>query len=290
MMIGGEFNTPGDWIRVGNAVQIADSYAAAHGGVAPVLVFADAGGTFNNDTECVDGPRGNAASHLTRTSSPSSSRPTASPATRGPGASSAGRWAAPARSTSPSCTPSSSTRSTTSRATPARRSGPSSRPSTGSTAGTRRRGRSTTRRRCSRVTPPTPTRPAGSTTAPTPAAGSAGTAATGRVPEVGLRVSVRRVSARRAAASAAGRRRERGHRRSRRRGSDRPGAARGAGALRPGADPGDRLHRRHPAGPALVAVRVDRVLGRAAVDVGAARGAGDTRRTPPSRLRGSCPG
>jgi S-formylglutathione hydrolase FrmB len=66
MMIGGEFNTPGDWIRVGNAVQIADSYAAAHGGVAPVLVFADAGGTFNNDTECVDGPRGDAASHLTR--------------------------------------------------------------------------------------------------------------------------------------------------------------------------------------------------------------------------------
>jgi S-formylglutathione hydrolase FrmB len=66
MMIGGEFNTPGDWIRVGNAVAIADSYAAAHGGVAPVLVFADAGGTFNNDTECVDGPRGNAASHLTR--------------------------------------------------------------------------------------------------------------------------------------------------------------------------------------------------------------------------------
>jgi len=65
-MIGGEFNTPGDWIRIGNAVAIADSYAAAHGGLAPVLVFADAGGTFNNDTECVDGPRGNAASHLTR--------------------------------------------------------------------------------------------------------------------------------------------------------------------------------------------------------------------------------
>ncbi|NMO92905.1 alpha/beta hydrolase family protein [Actinomycetospora sp. TBRC 11914] len=66
MMIAGEFNTPGDWIRIGNAVQIADQYAAAHGGTAPVLVFADAGGTFNNDTECVDGPRGNAASHLTR--------------------------------------------------------------------------------------------------------------------------------------------------------------------------------------------------------------------------------
>ncbi|GLZ51913.1 hypothetical protein Acsp07_15300 [Actinomycetospora sp. NBRC 106378] len=66
MMIGGEFNTPADWIRVGNAVQTADAYAAAHGGLAPVLVFADAGGTFNNDTECVDGPRGNAATHLTK--------------------------------------------------------------------------------------------------------------------------------------------------------------------------------------------------------------------------------
>ncbi|MCD2196023.1 esterase family protein [Actinomycetospora endophytica] len=65
MMIGGEFNTPADWIRIGNAVQIADQYAAAHHGMAPVLVFADAGGTFNNDTECVNGPRGNAASHLT---------------------------------------------------------------------------------------------------------------------------------------------------------------------------------------------------------------------------------
>ncbi|MCD2186005.1 alpha/beta hydrolase [Actinomycetospora soli] len=65
VMIGGEFNTPADWIRVGDAVQTADAVAAAHGGTAPVLVFADAGGTFNNDTECVDGPRGNAASHLT---------------------------------------------------------------------------------------------------------------------------------------------------------------------------------------------------------------------------------
>ena len=29
------------------------------------MVFVDSGGTFNNDTECVDGPRGNAADHLT---------------------------------------------------------------------------------------------------------------------------------------------------------------------------------------------------------------------------------
>jgi S-formylglutathione hydrolase FrmB len=66
MMIGGEFNTPADWVRVGNAVSIADEFAAAHGGNAPVLVFADAGGAFNNDTECVNGTRGKAADHLTK--------------------------------------------------------------------------------------------------------------------------------------------------------------------------------------------------------------------------------
>jgi len=65
MMIGGEYNTPTDWIRTGNAMSVIDSYAAAHGGSAPIVVFVDSGGTFNNDTQCVDGPRGNAADHLT---------------------------------------------------------------------------------------------------------------------------------------------------------------------------------------------------------------------------------
>jgi S-formylglutathione hydrolase FrmB len=64
MMIGGEFSTPTDWIRTGDAVSTADDYARTHGGVAPVLVFADSTGSFRNDTECVDGPRGNAATHL----------------------------------------------------------------------------------------------------------------------------------------------------------------------------------------------------------------------------------
>ncbi len=66
MMIGGEFNTAADWVRAGNAVATADDFAAAHGGYAPVLVFVDAGGTFRNDTECVNGNRGNAADHLTK--------------------------------------------------------------------------------------------------------------------------------------------------------------------------------------------------------------------------------
>ena len=66
MMIGGQFNTPADWMRAGNAVKTLDDFAAQHDGVAPVVVFVDSGGAFNNDTECVNGVRGNAADHLTR--------------------------------------------------------------------------------------------------------------------------------------------------------------------------------------------------------------------------------
>jgi S-formylglutathione hydrolase FrmB len=66
MMIGGEFNTPADWLRTGNAIKTVDDFAAQHAGEAPVLVFVDSGGAFNNDTECVNGARGNAADHLTK--------------------------------------------------------------------------------------------------------------------------------------------------------------------------------------------------------------------------------
>jgi S-formylglutathione hydrolase FrmB len=66
MMIGGMLSSPADWVRAGNAVDTIDAFAAAHGGNAPVLVFADATGAFDNDTECVNGSRGNAADHLTK--------------------------------------------------------------------------------------------------------------------------------------------------------------------------------------------------------------------------------
>ena len=65
MMIGGQFNTAADWIRAANAVTTLDEFAAKNGGNAPVVVFADSGGAFNNDTECVNRVRGNAADHLT---------------------------------------------------------------------------------------------------------------------------------------------------------------------------------------------------------------------------------
>lgn len=70
MMIGGQFNTPGDWVRTGSAVNTVDQFASTHHGNAPVLVFVDAAGTFNNDTECVNGPRGRSADHLTKDVAP----------------------------------------------------------------------------------------------------------------------------------------------------------------------------------------------------------------------------
>ncbi|WP_425436978.1 alpha/beta hydrolase-fold protein [Mycobacterium aquaticum] len=70
MMIGSALNTPADWLRVGNAVATIDDFAAQHDGSAPAVVFVDATGGFDNDTECVNGPRGNAADHLTKDVAP----------------------------------------------------------------------------------------------------------------------------------------------------------------------------------------------------------------------------
>ncbi|MGW4249850.1 hypothetical protein ACWELQ_46120, partial [Nocardia sp. NPDC004722] len=66
MMIGGEFNTPADWVRSGQIMNSVDSFAKSNDGRTPILVFVDSGGSFNNDTECVNGPRGDAADHLTK--------------------------------------------------------------------------------------------------------------------------------------------------------------------------------------------------------------------------------
>jgi S-formylglutathione hydrolase FrmB len=66
MMVAGEFSNPTNWIRTGNAISVIDEFAHLHAGAAPVFVFVDSSGSFNNDTECVNGPRGNAADHLTK--------------------------------------------------------------------------------------------------------------------------------------------------------------------------------------------------------------------------------
>ncbi|WP_445170365.1 alpha/beta hydrolase-fold protein [Mycolicibacterium sp. Dal123E01] len=64
MMLGGEFSQPSDWPVSARAVRTLDRFAAAHHGNAPVVVFPDTTGSFSNDTECVNGPRGYAADHL----------------------------------------------------------------------------------------------------------------------------------------------------------------------------------------------------------------------------------
>jgi S-formylglutathione hydrolase FrmB len=64
MMFNGEFGRPDDWLRSAHVLETLDDFTARHGGNAPVVVFPDVGGQFSNDTECVNGPRGNAADHL----------------------------------------------------------------------------------------------------------------------------------------------------------------------------------------------------------------------------------
>lgn len=66
MMFSGEFGRPDDWLRSTVLLNTLDDFTARHGGNGPVLVFPDAGGQFSNDTECVNGTRGNAADHLTK--------------------------------------------------------------------------------------------------------------------------------------------------------------------------------------------------------------------------------
>jgi S-formylglutathione hydrolase FrmB len=65
MLISGTPGSPDDWLRAGGALTLADRAAAAHNGVAPVMVLPDANGSGTGDTECVDGPRGQAETYLT---------------------------------------------------------------------------------------------------------------------------------------------------------------------------------------------------------------------------------
>jgi S-formylglutathione hydrolase FrmB len=65
VMLGGVPGTPSAWPRAGYAVATANDFAAAHHGVAPVLVFADQNGTATADSECVDRPHMHAETYLT---------------------------------------------------------------------------------------------------------------------------------------------------------------------------------------------------------------------------------
>jgi S-formylglutathione hydrolase FrmB len=66
MMIGGEMGHPADWMLAGGGRRTLDEFALKHRGMTPVAIFPDSSGAFANDTECVNGTRGNAADHLTK--------------------------------------------------------------------------------------------------------------------------------------------------------------------------------------------------------------------------------
>ncbi|GHE76563.1 hypothetical protein GCM10017786_02060 [Amycolatopsis deserti] len=62
MLLHGTPGAPGDWSDGGGATATLDSWAAAHGGTAPIVVMPDINGAFDADTECV----GPAETYLTR--------------------------------------------------------------------------------------------------------------------------------------------------------------------------------------------------------------------------------
>ena len=64
VLISGTPGSPEDWLRGGGALALANSWAAAHRGDAPIMVLPDANGSATADTECVDGPRGRAETYL----------------------------------------------------------------------------------------------------------------------------------------------------------------------------------------------------------------------------------
>lgn len=65
LMLAGVPGGTTQWPTSGKAIATADAYAAAHHGRAPILLFVDNNGSATGDTECVDGPRGNAETYLT---------------------------------------------------------------------------------------------------------------------------------------------------------------------------------------------------------------------------------
>jgi S-formylglutathione hydrolase FrmB len=65
LMLGGTPSDPTTLATAGGALTTANRYAAAHDGMAPVMLFPDANGSWAGDTECVDGPRGRAETYLT---------------------------------------------------------------------------------------------------------------------------------------------------------------------------------------------------------------------------------
>jgi S-formylglutathione hydrolase FrmB len=65
VLLHGTPGSPTDWVEAGQAQVTADTWAAEHNGVGPVVVMPDSNGSFIADTECVDSPLGRVETYLT---------------------------------------------------------------------------------------------------------------------------------------------------------------------------------------------------------------------------------
>jgi S-formylglutathione hydrolase FrmB len=65
MLLHGAGGEPAEWIDAGGAAGAADAWAAAHEGVAPVLVLPDVNGRDGTARGCVDSAAGNVETYLT---------------------------------------------------------------------------------------------------------------------------------------------------------------------------------------------------------------------------------
>lgn len=65
LLLGGTPGSPQDWLNGGELQKTANDFAARHHGISPLIIVVDNNGSFRNDTECVDSPKGNAEQYLT---------------------------------------------------------------------------------------------------------------------------------------------------------------------------------------------------------------------------------
>lgn len=63
--LSGQPGSPSDWFASGHIAQVMDAYAAAHKGIAPIVVSPDQLGPTASNTMCVNSPLGNSATYIT---------------------------------------------------------------------------------------------------------------------------------------------------------------------------------------------------------------------------------
>jgi S-formylglutathione hydrolase FrmB len=65
MLLHGTPGGPRDWLQGGAVQDSLDNLASTHHGASPIVVMPDINGSFNADTECINGPAGDVETYLT---------------------------------------------------------------------------------------------------------------------------------------------------------------------------------------------------------------------------------